>query len=227
MEPSQFVGPASYGTERHMNTNEVIRAFHELYYGSEERTWKNTRWLGVSAQKCPLDLWIYQELIHEIRPDKIIETGTADGGSSLFLASICDLVGNGHVITIDIQSSESLRHHPRLTYISGSSTSTDIVGEVKQIAGGTGSVMVILDSDHTKEHVLKEMDLYSEVVTIGSYLIVEDTNVNGHPVVPNFGPGPMEAIEDFLEQNKSFVIDSERQKFFMTFNPNGFLRKIA
>lgn len=86
--------------------------------------------------------------------------------------------------------------------------------------------MVILDSDHKKVHVLNELKIYSKFVSKGSYLIVEDSNINGHPVLPNFGLSPMEAIKDFLKENKNFIIDKTKEKFFLTFNPNGYLKRI-
>ena len=85
--------------------------------------------------------------------------------------------------------------------------------------------MVVLDSDHHRDHVLAELRTYSALVTPGSYLIVEDTNINGHPVRPEFGPGPMEAVDEFLRESPDFAIDPEREKFFLTFNPRGFLRR--
>ena len=86
--------------------------------------------------------------------------------------------------------------------------------------------MVILDSDHRKDNVLAELRAYSPLVQPGDYLIVEDTNVNGHPLVPDFGPGPMEAVDEFLATDDSFEIDPAREKFYMTFNPRGYLRRL-
>ena len=86
--------------------------------------------------------------------------------------------------------------------------------------------MVDLDSNHSKQHVLEEMRAYAPMITIGNYLIVEDTNINGHPVLPEFGPGPMEAVEEFLKENHDFVPDPSREKFLVTFNPGGYLRKV-
>ena len=86
--------------------------------------------------------------------------------------------------------------------------------------------MVILDSDHKMEHVLRELDLYNQFVTKDSYLIVEDTNINGHPVKKEFGKGPMEAVDIFMKNNQEFYIDKSKEKYFLTFNPNGFLKKV-
>ncbi len=205
---------------------DIIRAFHELYYARKEQTRGNTRWLGVPVQKCPLDLWIYQEIIYETRPDLIIECGTANGGSALYLASIYELLGTGHVVTIDITPHKVRPQHPRITYLTGSSISPEVVKQVKQLAVKAKRIMVILDSDHHKDHVLRELRTYSPLVTPGCYLIVEDTNLNGHPVVPDFGPGPWEAVEEFLRQNHDFEIDQSREKFMVTANKNGYLRRI-
>ena len=109
--------------------------------------------------------------------------------------------------------------------MNGSSTEKGIVDQVKSLAGHKKRVMVVLDSDHACDHVLKEMEIYGSMVSPGSYMIVEDSNVNGHPVKPEHGPGPMEAIQSYMQKHDDFEIDLSREKFFMTQNPNGFLRK--
>lgn len=206
----------------------VVDLFHKLYYDTSDKTWCNTFWFGIPTRKCPLDLWIYQEIIFELKPNIIIECGTANGGSALFLASICDLLNNNtKIITIDIEDKEGKPQHKRIKYLLGSSTSEEIVENVRQLINANDKVLVILDSNHHKEHVLSELIIYSNFVTKGSYIIVEDTNLNGHPVRPRFGPGPTEAIEEFSkEKGKDFIIDSTREKFYLTFNPKGFLKKI-
>jgi cephalosporin hydroxylase len=153
-----------------------------------------------------------------------VETGTANGGSALYMACICDLLGVGEIISVDILEAERPRHD-RVTYLTGSSTAPEIHARVAEFVGDRSPVLVILDSDHSRDHVLEEMRLYGPLVTAGSYLIVEDTNVNGHPVFPEHGPGPMEAVEEFVREAPEFSIDPEREKFFFTFNPRGFLRK--
>jgi cephalosporin hydroxylase len=204
-----------------------VDAFHRLYYESEDRTWGNTRWLGVPTQKCPLDLWVYQEILHEIRPDLIVECGTKYGGSAGFFASIAELVSRGRVITIDIVEYPGRPEHPRITYVHGSSTDQHVLEMVSAAVTAAENVMVVLDSDHSAGHVFNEMCSYADFVTPGSYLIVEDTNINGWPVMADFGPGPMEAVDKFLLQDVRFLIDGTREKFFLTFNPRGFLRRIA
>ncbi len=200
----------------------IIRQFHKIYYGFKPKVWENTYWLGHQVLKCPLDLWIYQEIIFELRPDIIIECGTCHGGGALFLASCCDLINNGKVISIDTQP-QARPEHKRITYLHGSSTSQEIVNHLQGLL--TGKVLVDLDSSHTKEHVLQELNIYSKMVTPGSYIIVEDTNVGGHPIKPSLYPGPMEAVKEFIASNPDFFIDKTKEKFFLTFNPNGYLKR--
>lgn len=206
----------------------IVDQFHKLYHDSHilNKTWGNTFWLGIPTQKCPLDLWIYQEIIFDEKPDVIIECGTKYGGSALFLASMCDLINNGEIITIDIEDKKGKPQHKRIKYLLGSSTSEEIVGRVRKLISGKNKIMVILDSDHHKEHVLNELRIYSKFVNKESYIIAEDTNLNGYPILPNFGPGPMEAVEEFLKENKNFIIDKGREKFYLTFNPKGYLKRV-
>jgi cephalosporin hydroxylase len=205
----------------------IAKQFQCLYFYWANRTWWDTYWLGVPVQKCPLDLWVYQEILHEVRPSLIIETGTARGGSALFLSSMCDLMGRGRIVSVDVKAMETRPEHPRVTYLTGSSTAAEIVEQVHGHVQGDDTVLVILDSDHSYSHVREELAAYSSLVTPGSYLVVEDTNLNGHPVAPFFGPGPMEAVKGFLEHDRRFAVDRRREKFFMTFNPKGFLRRVA
>jgi len=205
-----------------------IQGFHRLYYHAAyetpPQTWGSTSWLGVPMQKCPLDLFVYQEIIYETRPAVIVETGTAAGGSALFLASLCDLLGQGEVITVDIEDRCQVQH-PRMTRLLGSSTDPAVVARIGQQVRGRPA-MVVLDSDHSKEHVLAELRAYSPLVPVGFYLIVEDTNIHGHPVGWRYGAGPSEAIAEFLRQCDAFVVDRRCEKHLLTFNPGGFLRRI-
>jgi cephalosporin hydroxylase len=205
----------------------IVADFHRLYYERQAQTWTNTSWLGVQALKCPLDLWVYQELIFRLRPQLVVETGTAAGGSALFVASCMDLVGEGRVLTVDIQEESGRPNHDRITYLLGSSVSKDVFNRVAREAADAATVMVILDSDHRAPHVLEELRLYGPLVTPGSYVIVEDTNVNGNPILPAHGPGPHEAVKTFLSEQPAFARDDECEKFLLTFNPGGYLRRRA
>jgi len=201
-----------------------VDLFLKTYYDSS--VWTRTYYLGYSVLKCPLDLWIYQEIIYQIQPDLIVETGTYNGGSALYMAHVCDIIGTGEILTIDINYKDNRPSHPRIKYLLGSSTSDDTVEKVKNIAADRKNIMVILDSDHTEKHVYSELKIYSKFVSKGSYLIVEDSIINGNPVRENFGPGPAEAIGKFLGENSEFKIDYSREKFLVTFNSKGYLKKI-
>ncbi len=203
----------------------AANAYHIWSYNSAETTWDNTHWLGVAVRKSPLDLWIYQEILYETKPDVLIEAGTYKGGSAYYFASIFDLMKHGRVLTIDILDFPEKPKHDRIAFFLGSSTSDTILNAIRAAIKPGESVMVSLDSDHHKNHVLKELRLYSGLVTKGNYLVVEDTDINGHPVYPDYGPGPMEAVQEFLRDNHDFISDHSREKFGVTFNPEGWLKK--
>lgn len=203
----------------------TIKLFHKLiYFHRRDSTWKNTSWLGVPVQQIPFDLWVKQEIIYETRPDLILEMGTFDGGSAMFYASLFDLLGKGDVISIDIAPQENLPVHPRIEFITASSVDKDLFAKIQQRLAGK-RVMVILDSDHTQAHVREELNLWPQCVTPGCYLIVEDTNINGHPVLTEYGPGPMEALDDWLGTNPPFDNDTSREKYMVTFHPRGFWKR--
>lgn len=209
---------------------EVIRSYHRIFYRHKNGVPANT-WLGIRAKQNPNDTWITQEIISEVKPDFLIEAGTAAGGSAVYWATVLEQVNpQGRVITVDVKDMiEEARQVPifqrRVDFLLGDSTSPEILAEVKRRVAG-GSAMVILDSDHSKDHVLKELNLYSPLVSVGSYLIVQDTNLNGHPVAVDFGPGPMEALEEFLATNDQFEIDTTRERLLLTFHPRGYLRRV-
>jgi cephalosporin hydroxylase len=222
--------PSSRQQQNTLRADDVVSWFHQLYYhlGNEQQlTWKRTFWMGVPTEKLPLDMWIYQEMLFHCRPDFILETGTRHGGSALFFCQMMDLIGGPacDVVTVDVNVPAKPPRHARLTYLTGSSSEAGIVAQVQRRAAGKKSVLVVLDSDHSRDHVLAEMRAYHHLVTPGSYLVVEDSNVNGHPVWPSFGPGPTEAIGEFMKENGDFVVDRHAEKFLLTFNPGGFLWK--
>ena len=206
----------------------VTNQFHKLIYGSYllERPWTNTKWLGVPVLKCPFDLWVYQEMIYDLQPDVIIESGTFKGGSALYLAMICELIGKGRVVSIDLNEQIERPKHARLSYLHGSSIDPQVVNSIKGVVAPEEKVLVFLDSTHEKVHVLAEMRAYSPFVSLGSYMVVEDTNLNGFPVWHGYGPGPREAVQAFLAENDSFAIDRECEKYYLSFNPGGFLRRV-
>jgi cephalosporin hydroxylase len=207
---------------------DIVDRFHHLYYyGSEDehQVWVRTFWMNVPCIQCPLDLWVYQEILTELRPDLVVETGTLLGGTTLFLAQTLDAVGKGTIVSIDLEDLPRPAH-PRIGYVSGSSTDATLIAKLFAARPPEEKRVVILDSDHSKAHVLGEMRLFAPHVPVGGYMIVTDSNVNGHPVFPAYGPGPYEAIEEFLTECDEFVIDFTRQKHKLTFNPNGFLKRI-
>jgi cephalosporin hydroxylase len=211
----------------------TIDAFHRLYYGDHapkttSGRQHHTTYHGIETHKCPLDLWIYQELLHQIKPALVVELGTYRGGSTLFLAHQLELLGGGSVVSVDCVELPRPRHS-RITYLLGRTADLQIVDAVRQLvpADATSPVVVIHDADHHYDAVVEDLELYAPLVTPGSYLIVEDSNVNGHPVLHSWGPGPWEAIDDFLPRHPEFVRDENCEKFFLTYNPGGYLRRVA
>jgi cephalosporin hydroxylase len=209
---------------------DVTRAFQKVYYDSQ--VWhSSTKWLGIPTQQAPTDDWEMQELICEIRPDYIIETGTLLGGTTLFYANVLSYVNpNGKVITIDIdpkvdEASKFAIWRERVEMVVGSSVDPKVTDHVRQEVLGK-KVLVTLDSLHTRDHVLKEIEIYSKLVTPESYLVVQDTGINGNPVYSSFGPGPHEAVQEFLQTHDNFVVDRSREKFLLTFYPGGWLKRV-
>lgn len=220
-----------YGVDRDQpgltpDERDVVDRFHRIYYQRwlEAADTINLSWFGYRLLKCPMDMWIYQELLVRTRPDVVVETGTYNGGSALYLASVMDLIGHGRVLTIDIEAQAGRPAHPRIDYLHGSSVDPAIVERVRGVVAGNRA-LVILDSDHSEAHVYTEMNAYSPLVQSGDYLIVEDTNVNGHPAWPSFGPGPTEAVTRFLAERDDFEVDARCERFLMTLNPRGYLRR--
>jgi cephalosporin hydroxylase len=206
----------------------IVRRFHDLYMNNAALTYQNTFWLGKRVVKCPLDLWIYQEIIHSTRPDVLLETGTAFGGSAWYFASLFDTIGSGRVVSVDIDAMETPAH-PRITYVSGDSIAPDTVAQVRESIGPDESVMVVLDSKHHRDHVLEELRIYGALVRPGHFMIAEDTNINltvpqPKPGVAYARPGPLQAVREFIAEQDRFVVDRSCEKFFMTFHPQGFLR---
>ena len=212
----------------------VVKAFSKLYYNCWRRGHKrgtspatlSLHWFGHEMIKCPMDLWIYQELITEMKPDWVIETGTFRGGSALYIASLLEMVGHGQIVTIDPFDYDGRPSHPRIHYLKGSSTAPEIQNQLTEMVGDS-KCLVILDSDHSQQHVTDELACFARFVPQDGYLIVEDTNVNGNPVYKKHGPGPMEAVNDFLKNDRQFEVDDRMERFLLTQNPRGYLRRVS
>ena len=207
----------------------------------EQKYMYNFSWMGRPIIQTPVDMIAMQELIWQIKPQIIIETGVAHGGSLLFYASLLELLGEGEVVGIDIDirahNREAIEAHPmskRLHLIQGSSTSAEVIEQVHARAAGKKRVMVCLDSNHTEAHVLAELDAYANLVSEGSYLVVFDSVVENLPMnffadrPWNVGDNPKTAVHKWLPGNPQFAIDRDfESKLLLTVCPDGFLRRIC
>jgi cephalosporin hydroxylase len=202
----------------------------------------NFSWMGRPIIQYPQDMIAMQELIWEIKPDLIIETGIAHGGSLIYYASLLELIGKGEILGIDIDIREhnkiEIEKHPmskRIKMIQGSSIAPEIVDQVRVYAKGKQSILVVLDSNHTHEHVLEELKAYAPFVTKDSYAVVFDTIVEylpddympGHKRPWSVGDNPLTAVVEYLKSNDDFVIDkSINNKLLISVAPNGYLKRI-
>jgi cephalosporin hydroxylase len=212
-----------------INKTEIVNEFHKLYYDNAQLTWMTIKWKGIHVAKCPLDMWQYQEIIQDTQPDVIIETGTWHGGSAVFLRDMLRLCGKsrGIVITIDVAPVGIFTEEDGIIQVVGDSVSDKIVESVQKYIGKSDKVMVILDSDHSQVHVQNELNMWARYVSGGCYLVVEDTNINGHPTNIEHGPGPMEAVEEWLVEHPEFQHDPYRERLMMTFNPKGYYKRLG
>lgn len=197
-------------------------------------------WLERPIIQYPQDILAIQEIIWKIKPDLIIETGIARGGSLILSASILELIGKGHVLGIDIDIRKNNKYEiekhslsKRITMIQGSSINKNIIKKVKKFAKGKKKIMVILDSNHTHKHVLKELKEYSSLVSKGSYLIIFDTVVEDLPDELTkkrpwgIGNNPKTAVNSFLKINDRFKLDEKiEDKLLFTAAPYGYLKCI-
>jgi cephalosporin hydroxylase len=223
--PSQEYGPALY---------------HRWYYNYH--IWRGVSFLGVYCAKNVLDLWNYQEILWELKPGLVVEFGTYAGGSALYFASILEKIWRseaGHlpqVLTVDngfdgARAADLVRVDPHITVLTADTVSAETqfaIKERRQFWNSRGydpPGFFILDSDHHKDHVLAELEMLRDLTRPGDYVVVEDTNINGHPVLPDFGPGPWEALEEYEKRHpEDYRHDTEReQKFGFTFAPRGYL----
>lgn len=214
-------------------------AYHHWYYNMN--VWRHVSFMGVYCAKNVLDLWNYQEIMWELKPGLVVEFGTYAGGTALYLAWVMRSVGlfgqgpNVEVLTFDIDHRPL---HPILGFAetygirtinctSTHETARSLINHRPPDSAWDRPMLCILDSDHSKANVLAELEMLRDLTRPGDYVIVEDSNINGHPVLPDFGPGPWEAIEEYERLHPNdYEHDTEREnKFGMTFNPRGYLRR--
>ena len=210
--------------------------------GAEFRLMYEPTWLGIPIIQFPTDIVLMQELLWRLRPDWIVECGVAHGGSAVFYASLCELAGKGRVLGIDVEirkhNRAALEAHPlahRIELIEGSSTSQETFERVRRRVAGSGCVVVTLDSNHCTDHVLAELRLYEQLVTPGSYLIVNDTHLEGIGWIrqnlwnrifhPELGIGPLTAVHQFIRSTTDFAIDSTLPRSYLSCSPSGFLKR--
>jgi len=224
------------------SSNEILKKASESFMAVSinAKYSYNFTWLGRPIIQYPQDIIAMQEIIWRVKPDLIIETGIAHGGSLIFYASMLELLGgNGHVIGIDIDIRKhnrvEIEKHPmfkRITMIEGSSTDEKIAEEVHQMARGK-KVLLCLDSNHTHEHVLRELELYAPLVSVGSYCVVFDTIIEDMPKGTyadrpwDVGNNPKTAVQAYLNEHDEFVVDKEiEDKLLITVAPGGYLRRV-
>lgn len=225
--------------KKEKNTAELESAAARWLEVSEENNLSyEIEWLGVPVIQTSEDLVLLQELIFKTKPDIILEVGIAHGGGMIYGASLFELLGHGKVIGIDVDirkhNREVLEAHPlakRLEMIEGASIADSTLAEVRKRIPKGAKVLVCLDSDHTKPHVLRELELYREFIAPGMYIAVNDTissnlakaGISKKIYIDN---GPAEAITEFLKKDGDFVIDAEFNKLYTSHYQNGFLKRI-
>jgi cephalosporin hydroxylase len=200
-----------------------------LLYHHKEIHHERCHWMGVRALKNPLDAWVYQEILYEVQPDVVVEIGSNEGGSTLYLAHLLELIGKGLVVSVDIDHSRFTASHHRIVKVTGDSSAEATLAQVAALCEGkTG--LVIHDANHNKEPALRDLRAYERFVSVGSYLIVEDGIVDLFRPGDGLGwfaEGPLAAVEQFIRERPEFRIDSTREKYVMTYNPKGFLRRVS
>ncbi len=188
---------------------------------------QKVKWMGIPAWKNVLDAWVYQEIIHEVRPEVIIEIGNACGGSTLYLANLLDLMGAGEVIAVDLDHSRFEPRHPRISLVTGDSLAPETLAQVELLVGSRRG-LVIDDADHGRERTLANLRAYAKFVCAGGYFIVEDTVIDLFRPGDGLGSlnGPLRAVEQFLNEDDRFEVDLDREYFVLTYNPHGYLKRL-
>jgi len=203
----------------------LCQVYRDMGQSKAMPPWAEVYWLGKQVVKCPMDLWIYQEIICETRPELIVETGTSGAGSAWFFAHVLEAakIYNGSVITVDKDCYPELwLPHPRIKYLTGDCISESIAQAIRAAALGKRT-MVSLDSLHTYAHVARELELYAPLVTPGCYLVVEDTGLGGNGADTDWCS---RAIAEFLAVNSGYVVDKSRERHLLTSNRDGWIRRM-
>jgi cephalosporin hydroxylase len=194
-------------------------------------------WLGVPIIQIPEDILMMQELLYKVRPRVVVETGVAHGGSAIFYASMLELIGRGRVVGVDIEIRKynrlAIQSHPmsdRITLVEGSSVEPAIVRQVQNAIAGDEPVLVTLDSSHTRDHVRRELELYSPFVAPGSYVVVFDTVMDLVSDTPSGQPdwretGAGAAVREFLRDHPEFEVDPYYTRLGATYMEGGVLRR--
>jgi len=203
---------------------------HELYLGNA--------WLGFPILQWPTDMLVMQQIIFEQRPQVIIETGTYRGGSTIYYASLLRLLGGGRVVSVDVEVPDEVRHAvasspfgDTITLVRGDSKAREVLSRVGEAVGNDKNVLAVLDSDHSRAHVLGELRAYCAFIPVGGYLVAMDTICHDLWDLPKGAPkwkddNPLRAVEDFLRERPEFEVDRSREKFLVTYAPRGFLKRI-
>lgn len=206
----------------------IFRSYHKWYHG--RGPYEKTTFLGVGCIKLASDMWNYQEIIFKLKPSLIVEFGVLAGGSTMYFSNILKLTNpNSRVFAVDIdlkKATDLIKHDPHIQTMECSSSDPKVAQEIMKLRSEyPGPAFFILDSAHSKKHVLAEMRLLRDVTRTGDYVIVEDSCINGHPILPNYGEGPWEAINEYFKlYPKDYIHDRvSENKYGLTAAPNGYL----
>jgi cephalosporin hydroxylase len=194
----------------------------------DHQAWREATWLGQPVNRYPADLHVYQELLVERRPGLVVLAGEDEGlgGRALFVASICDQLGHGQVVAVGGADASERPAHPRVTHVGGPPDRPEVAAEVATLAPEPPNALVILGLGATPR-VVAAFELYAPMVAVGGYVVVENTVVNGRPARPGFAPGPYEAVEAVLARGGDFVPDPAGERYTVTFNRNGYLKRVG
>jgi cephalosporin hydroxylase len=207
--------------------NSLEMPVRQLLQIMQDRVMQESTYFGIKTLKSPIDFWVYQEILYKSKPDVIVEIGNFHGGSTLALAHVCDCLGKGMVLGIDLSHRDvpaAVRAHPRVSLFEGDACG--LFDRVARRIGKDETVLIIEDSSHTYENTLRVLQTYSALVKPGGYFIVED-GICHHGLEVGPKPGPFEAIETFLEQNSHFTADRSCESFLVTWNPKGYLKRAS